>query len=77
MGNIDFHHLQCCCPGIAHTFGDLVVTSPRELVETKNLLSFPEEDLCLCMSSPGGLWAGMQWDANDGVLLYKKYRFLS
>ena len=51
MGNIDFHHLQCCCLGIAHIFGDLVVTSPRELVEIPRTyvrfsLSFPEEDLC-------------------------------
>ena len=52
MGNIDFHNLQCCCLGIAHIFGDLVVTSPRELVEIPRTyvrfsLSFPEEDLCL------------------------------
>ena len=51
MGNIDFHHLQCCCLGIVHIFGELVVTSPRELVEiprtyVRFTLSFPEEDLC-------------------------------
>ena len=52
MGNIDllFNHLQCCCLGIAHIFGDLVVISPRELVEIPRTfvrfsLSFPKEDL--------------------------------
>ena len=52
MGNIDFHHLQCCCLGIASIFGDLVVTSPRELLEIRRTyvrfsLSFLDEDLCL------------------------------
>ena len=45
------HHLQCCCLGIAHIFGDLVVTSPPEPVEIPRTYvrfspSFPEEDLC-------------------------------
>ena len=61
-----FHHLQCSCLGIAHTFGDLVVTSPRELVEISRtyarcFLSFPEEGLCHVHEFFGGLWAGMLW----------------
>ena len=52
MVNIDFHRSQCCCLGITDIFGDLVVTFPRELVDTPRTLvrfslSFPEEDLCL------------------------------
>ena len=83
MGNIDFHHLQCCCLGITHIFGDLVVTSPpQELVETprtyvRSLYLFLRRTCAQCMSSPGGLWAGtlwakqMMWKAveGDGLIL--------
>ena len=41
--------------------GDLVVTSPWELVEIPRTLVRFTLSCAPCMSSPGGLWAGTLW----------------